>query len=358
MARILVIDDSAEMLDLLRIILQDRGKHEVLLSADGQSGLARALAERPDLAIVDVMMPDITGYDVIRRLRSNPVTANLWIIVLTARAQPVDRQVASDAGADAFLTKPIAPMALLEKVNELLGMPRTKGNACIIGVMGLTGGVGKTTVAVNLALLLQRVGQSSLVDLSANGGHCALLLGLKPAHHWGFLIDNPGSSVENLLQRHESGLHVLAAPPLALRHEGLGPASLEALFDQLGRNRRFVIVDMPPTLNVAALHTLDRAKRLLMVSSDEPPAVHSTVRTLQVLDSFRERTLLLLNTVRPGPHPSLEALQRAFVVPIQGRLPYDEEQAIAVRRASPSVLSQPNSAFVAELRRLVKTLLS
>lgn len=358
MARILVIDDSAEMLDLLKIILQERGKHEVLLCADGQTGLAMALSERPDLAIVDVMMPDMTGYDVIRRLRNNPLTANLRIIVLTARGQPVDRRVAIDAGADVFLIKPVETNLLLEKIDELLGKTPARGGALIIGIMGLSGGVGKTTIAVNLALLLQQIGQTLLIDLSPNSGHCAFFLGLKPVRHWGYLMDNPGLTTEGLMQRHDSGLKLLAAPPLPLRREGLDSASLEALYQLLGRNTRFIVVDMPPTLSPAAQLTLERAHRLIMVSSDEPPSIQSAIRALQLLESTRERTLLLLNTVRPGPHPPLEALQRALPAPIFTRLSYDETQAVALRRGAPSVLSQPESAMVAELRRLVKTLLS
>lgn len=358
MARILVIDDSAEMLDLLKIVLQERGKHEVFLSADGQEGLALALAERPDLAIVDVMMPDITGYDVIRRLRSNPLTANLRIIVLTARGQPVDRRVAMDAGADVFLIKPVDTNTLLQKIDELLGKVPAKGGALILGVMGLAGGVGKTTVAVNLALLLQQVGQTLLVDLSPNSGHCAFFLGLKPVRHWGYLLEHPSLTTEGLLQRHDSGLKLLAAPPLPLRREGLDNASLEALYDLLGRNARFIVVDMPPTLSTAAQLTLDRAHRLLLVSSDEPPAIQSAFRTLQLLESVRERMVLLLNTVRPGPRPPLEALQRALPVPIFSRLPYEEGQAIALRRGAPLTLSQPETPWVTELRRLAKKVLS
>ncbi|MBP8863308.1 MAG: response regulator [Anaerolineae bacterium] len=358
MARILVIDDSAEMLDLLKIILQERGKHEVLLSADGQTGLALALSERPDLAIVDVMMPDMTGYDVIRRLRGNPTTAHIRTIVLTARGQPIDRRVAAEAGADTFLIKPVETNVLLEKINELLGKTPSKGGALIVGVMGLAGGVGKTTVAVNLALLLQQVGQTLLMDLSPNSGHAALFLGLKPVRHWGFLLENPGLTTESLMQRHDSGLKLLASPPLPLRREGLDAVSLDALFQLLGRNSRFIVVDMPPTLDAAAQLTLERAHRLVMVSSDEPPSIQTAIRTLQLLENVHERMLIVLNTLRPGAHPPLEALQRALPAPICTRLPYDETQALVLRRGSPSVLSQPESPLVAELRRVVKTLLS
>ena len=150
-------------------------------------------------------MPDMTGYDVIRRLRGNPTTAHIRTIVLTARGQPIDRRVAAEAGADTFLIKPVETNVLLEKINELLGKTPSKGGALIVGVMGLAGGVGKTTVAVNLALLLQQVGQTLLVDLSQFRA-CALFLGLKPVRQ-GFLLENPGLTTEGLMQRHDSGLN-------------------------------------------------------------------------------------------------------------------------------------------------------
>jgi len=145
---------------------------------------------------------------------------------------------------------------------------------------------------------------------------------------------------------------------MPLRREGMDTASLAALYELLGRNTRFIVVDMPPTLSAVTQITLDRAHRLLMVSSDDPPSIQSTMRGLQLLESSRERTLLLLNTVRPGPHPPLEALQRALPAQIFARLPYDEAQAIALRRGTPSAIGQPESAIVTELRRLVKALIS
>ena len=72
MARILVIDDNVELLETIRQILEQRGGHQAVLSADGADGLAKALADPPDMAIVDVMMPGVSGYEICRRLRANP----------------------------------------------------------------------------------------------------------------------------------------------------------------------------------------------------------------------------------------------------------------------------------------------
>ena len=89
-------------------------------SADGEEGVALAVADPPDLAIVDIMMPGITGHEVCRRLRQEPGDGLCPLIVLTARGQPVDRRAALDAGATDFIAKPASVSELLGTVNAVL----------------------------------------------------------------------------------------------------------------------------------------------------------------------------------------------------------------------------------------------
>jgi DNA-binding response OmpR family regulator len=169
MARILVVDDNADLLQMIRMLLEERGGHEVMLSAEGEDGLAKARANPPDLAIIDVMMPGMNGYEVCRQLRRNPATAQIPIIVLTARGQPVDREAALAAGADDYIAKPVTMAELLERVNRLLTSRIARRPAGgTIAVLSLRGGVGVTTLAVNLAVTLARSSpnQVCLVDLS------------------------------------------------------------------------------------------------------------------------------------------------------------------------------------------------
>ncbi|NLF00078.1 MAG: response regulator transcription factor, partial [Anaerolineales bacterium] len=94
MARVLIIDDDVELLDMLRMVLGQSGQHEVTLIADAADGLAKALSDTPDLAIIDLMMPQMSGYELLRRLRAERQTASLPVIMLTARGQPIDRAAA------------------------------------------------------------------------------------------------------------------------------------------------------------------------------------------------------------------------------------------------------------------------
>ena len=119
MARILVIDDDSEYLEMINLLLERCG-HLVSLSAEGKEGLEMALAEPPDLVILDVMMPGITGYELCRRLRTETATACVPIIILTARGQPVDREAALEAGADEYMSKPYVEDVLVAKVQGTL----------------------------------------------------------------------------------------------------------------------------------------------------------------------------------------------------------------------------------------------
>src|SRR5438876_11049670 len=117
MERILIIQDELPMRTALADVLQAEG-YRVLSAADGQSGLQRALVEKPDLILLDVMMPKLDGYAVCEELRrlSNAVP----VLMLTAKGQVEDRVTGLDAGADDYLVKPFSTDELLARVRALL----------------------------------------------------------------------------------------------------------------------------------------------------------------------------------------------------------------------------------------------
>lgn len=118
-ARILVADNDEDILTLVAFRLERLG-HEVLVARDGQEALDRAQAELPDLCVLDVMMPRLTGYDVTEQLRAGAETAAIPVILLTARVQEADVQRGLAAGADAYVRKPFSPAELREQVETLL----------------------------------------------------------------------------------------------------------------------------------------------------------------------------------------------------------------------------------------------
>ena len=119
MSQILLIDDDFNLLQMVKLMLERVG-HTVEIAKEGEKGIALAAQTRPDLAIIDVMMPGLSGYDVVRRLRQDPLTASIPIIILTARSQPMDKEMALEAGANAFLSKPVTAQELTERVDAVI----------------------------------------------------------------------------------------------------------------------------------------------------------------------------------------------------------------------------------------------
>ena len=117
---IVCADDDEDILSLVSLRLERAG-FEVAAVSDGESAVAACRERKPDLAVLDVMMPKLTGYEVLERLRSDATLAGLKVILLSARVQESDVTRGMAAGADAYLPKPFRAQDLVAKVQELLG---------------------------------------------------------------------------------------------------------------------------------------------------------------------------------------------------------------------------------------------
>lgn len=118
--KVMVVDDEADIRRLVELTLQDN-RYEVLVAKDGEEALAMVQKEQPQLIFLDVMMPKKDGYEVCQQLKTDPATAWIKIVMLTAKAQEFDRRRAMEVGADDYFTKPFSPIVLLDKVEEVLG---------------------------------------------------------------------------------------------------------------------------------------------------------------------------------------------------------------------------------------------
>jgi len=118
--RVLVVDDDRVIQQLLEVNLQLEGYDVVATASDGAEALEKITELKPDLVILDIMMPKMDGLEVCRRLRENADTAKIPVILLSARAQDLDIREGLDIGASAYLTKPFDPVELLEVVGRLI----------------------------------------------------------------------------------------------------------------------------------------------------------------------------------------------------------------------------------------------
>jgi CheY-like chemotaxis protein len=121
---VLVCDNEEPLRALVRATLDGAG-YEIVEARDGDEALERARSLRPDLILLDMMMPGRSGIEVLGELQADPATAGIPVLMLTARAQAADREAATRAGASRFLAKPFSPRELATLVEELLGEARS-----------------------------------------------------------------------------------------------------------------------------------------------------------------------------------------------------------------------------------------
>lgn len=116
---VLIIEDNPGHVRLAKEVLEGAG-YRVLMATNGIDGMRKAAEDNPDLVILDLMLPGLDGFEVCHRLRSDPRNAFLPIVVLSAKAQQSDKDMAAHVGADMYLTKPADPLEILDRVQTLL----------------------------------------------------------------------------------------------------------------------------------------------------------------------------------------------------------------------------------------------
>jgi len=121
--KVLCVEDEPEMIELIKIILERKG-YDIRGAIGGQAGLDALQQETPDLILLDLMMPDVDGWEVFRQIRTNPRLQETPVIVVTAKAQSIDKVLGLHiAKVDDYITKPFGPQELLAAVERVLGEP-------------------------------------------------------------------------------------------------------------------------------------------------------------------------------------------------------------------------------------------
>ena len=133
---VMLIEDEKEIRDLVRYNLERAG-FRVAMAADGEEGLERIFASRPDAVVLDLMLPGRNGLELLRELREEPLTRDLPIVVLTARAAEMDKLLGFEHGADDYLTKPFSPRELVARVQALLRRSKAGSAEPVIEAGGL-----------------------------------------------------------------------------------------------------------------------------------------------------------------------------------------------------------------------------
>lgn len=117
--KILIADDNENIRDALTYLLEDEG-FELLLAKDGADTIRKVREIHPHILFLDIMMPEINGYDVCRTIKNDPDLKNTYVIMLTAKGQVAEQERGKEVGADEYIVKPFSPMEILAKVKQIL----------------------------------------------------------------------------------------------------------------------------------------------------------------------------------------------------------------------------------------------
>jgi len=133
--RILIVEDERDVLDLLMLTLRKAGGFSILTATDGATGLQKARLEKPAFIILDLMLPKMPGLELCKALKSDPATSRIPIMMLTAKAEEIDRIVGLEFGADDYVTKPFSPREVTLRIKAILrrGEPKWDGDHLTAG---------------------------------------------------------------------------------------------------------------------------------------------------------------------------------------------------------------------------------
>ncbi len=367
MARVLIIDDDRFVRRVVEANLVQQG-YEVDTAANGQEGLERVRAVRPDAIVSDKMMPVMDGLEFIRRLRRDPRFSTIPVLVLTSSSDLDIKLDAFESGADDYLSKPFEAAELSARVAALLrraeahaGRPADESQAgSLIAVHSLRGGVGSTSLCVNLGYALSEIWErpTLLLDLVLDVGQIALMLNKPLQHSWADLAHLPRTELEpellrKLVLKYSEKLHVMASPANPLVAEGLAGEILTEARSQFSQLYSYVVADLPHNFSEPTLDALEAADHILVPLAPELASVKAAsvaLTTYEQLGFKLSRVKLVLNRTFEQGQLAQKQIEAALKRPIFLNLPFAPLRFVeAINRGQPILENHPRSDIAIQL---------
>jgi len=374
--KILIVDDDIDSLKLIGLMLQRHG-YDVVAANAGMQALSKAVSEHPSLIILDVMMPDMDGYEVCRRLRANPDTRSIPIIMFTAKTLVDDKVAGFEAGADDYLTKPTHPAELASRVKSILARntpqtpqkrPEAVNKGMAVGVIGAKGGVGTTTLALNIPAALLLAGENPIVaDLRLGSGSMGLMLGLGQSYGMANVLGKPATeirpqAIEGELAVHQSGLRALLSSARAkeaqLNYSIDSALSLVRSLRTLGRPAFF---DLGSSLTATTGRLQREMDQLIVVLEPSTIAVtlaRELIRELEAGNAGQARLhIVVVNRAQSSVQTPWHEVEQVLGQEIRAIISPAPDLAFQAARAGmPIVMYQSNAVVSGQIIKLSEDL--
>lgn len=371
--KILVVDDDLDTLRLVGLMLERQG-FEIVAASSGHQALSLAEKERPDLVLLDVMMPDMDGVEVTRRLRVSPIVKDVPIIMFTAKTMVEDKIEGFEAGADDYLTKPTQPRELFAHVKAVLARVRKSSAVAaspssergyVIGVLAARGGLGVSTLALNLGISLHNHVKKSVVvaEFRPGQGTISLEVGhLRPEGLNRLLQSHPDKidlrAVEMELTTHTSGVRFLLASPQPLDARYMvADENFELIARNLSYLTQYTVIDLGTTLSPIAERVSPLCDQVILVVEPVPQTLQQTQALIADLGEIGigegRISLVLVNRVRSGMQLSWSQVQDKLGCNIEVIFtPAPELAYQASTNNVPMVIQQPDSLTAQQFAKL------
>ncbi|MCA9988021.1 MAG: response regulator [Anaerolineales bacterium] len=373
MTHVLIVDDDRIVRKIVETNLNSQG-YKVTVAGDGLEGLNALMTEKPDVIVMDKMMPNMDGYELTRRIRREPRFAQIPILFLTSNSELEDKLDAFKAGADDYLSKPfeaaemVARVAALARRAEAISSQQATDNSAdrrghLIAFHSLRGGIGSTSLAVNTAVALNHLwGHSTLLmDLVLASGQISLMLNKPLLRSWAdladfSLADYDHELLRNITSSYDSALDFIAAPSNPIDAEKVKVEHIAEARMLLTRRYDYLVADLPHDFSDVALDILDAADLIVLPLAPEMASIKSTsiaLDTYKHLGYPEEKVVLLLNQTFEFGALATKQIESALHHRIDYTLPYAPRQFIdALNRGVPLVVHRPKDPLTAQMEEL------
>ena len=357
--KILVVDDDPQTVKYLSIFLRRLG-YDPLEALDGMQALKLAHEHRPDIVILDVMMPGMDGFEVARNLRRHPETALIPILMFTAKTQVDDKLAGYEAGVDIYLTKPAHPVELQANIKALLTQKKARSEArakkgYTVGVMAAKGGLGVSTVALNLAVAARQKGKGQVLaaEMRPGQGTWGEELAIGGSQGLGNLLrmnraEITPAAVGGQLSQNTFGVPLLLASNEPCDAECMGAlAQYEVVVEEIGQLADLVVMDIGTNFHPAYEIFTRQCDEMVLILEPLPVTVKRTRHLIGELKTHTYGSAKVLTLVTVNRMRAEMTLTKSQIEDILGQTvnlgftPAPELAYLSVTRAAPMYLLQP-----------------
>jgi len=296
-AMVLIIDDDPVFVEMLGFVLE-HGGFQTMAAYNGADGIKMLTSEPIDVVILDVMLPDMDGFETCRRIRSSPSVRDVPILMLSARTQVADKLSGFESGADDYVAKPADPKEIMARLKALLARAKRAPAPAsrVITFAGAKGGVGTTTTALNVATALCNGERKVLyLELQGYGASAPWLLSLEPSPSLQELLAPEGfrltmSSLQSCIIDTESGLHYLPGYPKGIATGAMHSRRLGDALTLLQQEYDVIVADIGATTIARVTEVLSQSTAVLPVAEHDSLAEWHLGALLKWLEGNRQQS--------------------------------------------------------------------